>query len=505
MTQTAELLTQLRLDSSQFNQGIKTAEAQVMGFSKKSSNAMSLLKVGFAGLAGGFAITGLVSSLSAAFDKAADLSDKLAKLNIEPEGYQTLAYAANQAGIENEMLDQSLAKMTTSIGKAQGGSKELGAAFKALGIPLDDLARMDPAQQFELIGQKLGQIPDRTVQAALGVQIFGKSATQNLGFFNSDMKGAIANAKNLGVALSKDKLDGLDQLKEKFEDSFAALKTSGLSIIAEFAKPITTLLDGIGLALSKLKDGAAEVVRGIKAGVDEIGNSKFFKSQSSGVAKFLEGHLKSMQKLGVLPPDALAGKQQQQNIGPVLESVIPSINGLKSQMDYLASSAKGAAKQLGAIDQLRVDRAKKESDRILETAFNKSAKPLAKSEEFESILSELIADPGSVRDRKSSFTKDGVTKFSRMIPDPRLGRLEEIVKDQGQDKSVDVSPLTTALAELKNFLQGKTNTPPVQVALKIKVEPTTGLKTIIMGDPEFQQKLREQVKITFSEAARGEI
>lgn len=136
-------------NASQFKQELEGAKKGLSAFGN------SQLK-GMVGQLFGAAAIAQVSRFSMSVIQTGDaIGDAAQAAGVGVEAYQALAEAAREGGSSSEQMTTSLAYLRNQIGEALNTSGPARDAFKTLGISMDDIANMDPAQVFELLSQKL--------------------------------------------------------------------------------------------------------------------------------------------------------------------------------------------------------------------------------------------------------------------------------------------------------------------------------------------------------------
>lgn len=274
-----ELLTKITADTSDFNSKIRGAEQQASGFGQKASKGIGLLSTAIRGLGligGTFAIKKMVEDVGA-------LNDETAKLGISIEAFQYLAKATDDAGLSADGLQNALARMQKTLGDAIGGNATAIKAFTDLNLSVTDLAKLSPDQQYLAIGEAIGKLGDRSLEAAAAQNIFGRAGKDSLGFFNTNMKEAVKNATDLGFAVGTIQAEQLDKLAEKADEFSKVLVGAGKNLLAELA-PVGIYLIGIAEKFAgTLKSAVAKISDGISQGATA------FDNQSKGVGRFFQG------------------------------------------------------------------------------------------------------------------------------------------------------------------------------------------------------------------------
>jgi len=200
--------------------------------------------------AGAAALTPLLGAVRA-FSESGDTLEKMSRrTGVSVEALSELGFAAEQSGADLETLETGLRKMQKSIAAAATGSDGAVEALARLRLTAADLAGLAPEQQFKLIADRLSQVADPTLRAALALELFGKSGTRLLPLLEDGARGIERlqeEARALGLTLST------DAAKK------AALLHDTLNILWRVVKKLTT---EIGAALADaVSDLAGRITR----------------------------------------------------------------------------------------------------------------------------------------------------------------------------------------------------------------------------------------------------
>jgi hypothetical protein len=160
------------------------------------------------------------------------------------EALSQLKHAAEDSGVGFDQLQTGLKKMAKGIYDAARGSPQATQALRTLGLSVRDLQTLSPDKQFELIAEKLSQIPNPTEKAALAMKLFGKAGADLLPLLNQGAAG-IANLMH-----HADELD----LTMSSQDAAAAL---------EFDQRLTDLWDVVKMGVFQIGGALAPVLRSV--------------------------------------------------------------------------------------------------------------------------------------------------------------------------------------------------------------------------------------------------
>lgn len=230
------------------------------GVSKISTGVNALVALQgaqmFAGLVSqATSAAGSLLSMADATAEVIDQQSKLArKIGVSLADFQSIALAADLAGVSQDKAANAIQKMGISISAADGGNRKALAAFQALGISLADIKKLSPADQFRLIAEKLSALPTPAEQAAKAVGIFGKGGKDMLDLFANGakaVKDAAEYAELFGTALSNEAGNNVEAMKDNFTLIGEAIKGFKTQLVAAFAPAVN---DQIVAIIDKIRE-----------------------------------------------------------------------------------------------------------------------------------------------------------------------------------------------------------------------------------------------------------
>jgi hypothetical protein len=170
--------------------------------------ASSVAKVGTAGLVVGVTAAALaLVHLTHSSLETIDAQSKLAyRLKGTTEDIQTLAYAADLAGVSQEQLAKSAFKMGQGLAEAaRTGSGPAYEALRRLGLSASDLLKLDVSERLAVISDRMQELGYTTAQQADVLKAFGVRGQELISLFEGGGE-SIRQARNdvraFGVAVS---------------------------------------------------------------------------------------------------------------------------------------------------------------------------------------------------------------------------------------------------------------------------------------------------------------
>lgn len=219
---------ELYTKDSRMVKGLKAAEKKLNAF----GSGITSIGTKLAGLG-----AGIVTPLLATTSVFASMGDSLAKMSgrtgLSVESLSELGYAADQSGADLETLEAALRRMQKQVVEASSGSVSASESFQRLGISVASLSSLSPEAQFKLIADRLSQIQNPTLKAALAMEVFGKSGTRLLPLIANGTAGIEAlqeQARQLGLTISTEDAKAAELFGDTLDDLWKVLKSTAFTI-----------------------------------------------------------------------------------------------------------------------------------------------------------------------------------------------------------------------------------------------------------------------------------
>jgi len=218
------LWARLGLDASGFATGLAKAQTTAAKAGAQMGGAMKSQFLAFFGTA---AIGAMVKDV---IDYGGKLSDLAKRSFMSREALQEFDYIANQTGTTVEGFVSAEQKLAKAQQEALGGSKEFVATFKNFGISVKDLKRLNPHQLFMLLSSSIGKSNLSSRELTDVLQLMGKSAGDLVPAMKQGFDGMIERAHKLGLILSDEVLDQLDEVGDRLSEAKARFRGPAASI-----------------------------------------------------------------------------------------------------------------------------------------------------------------------------------------------------------------------------------------------------------------------------------
>lgn len=270
---------ELSLRDTRFVKGLQAAAARLKAFGGSLRNigaGMRTVGLRLTALGAGLA-TPLIAS-ARAFAKTGDNLDEMSRrTGVAIETLSELAFAADLSGASIEDLEIGIRHMQRTILNALSGSEEAKQAIESLGFTVDEVARLSPGEQFDLLGKRIAAVSDPTLRAAAAMKLFGRSGTSLIPMLQ-DMEALRAEARRLGLTWSTEDARAASILNDSLDRLWASIRRTVVAVGGALAPLLTGLSERLvslaasarawlaenrGLIVSILKIGLAAIGAGI--------------------------------------------------------------------------------------------------------------------------------------------------------------------------------------------------------------------------------------------------
>lgn len=288
----------------------------------------------------GFTLNKVVENIHQAVELGDQMEHAAEKSGIAVEQFSALSYAAKQLGdIDLPTLSKGIKEMQIDI--ASGG-----ANIKKLGIDFETFKRLSPEQQFEMIAEAISKIEDPAIRTARSVDIFKKAGNDLIPVFAEGADGIhryVEEAKRLGIVLSKDQAEALQQADE----SVKRLDASWQALWKTMAVGTVRISQALGLMDKGPKERFADLVQyqqNLKLMIDGINNQqgqqswwkRAFGGYDPTMLPELQRQLKSVEdEMAKLQDQAKNGSKDQGAPDGIDESAIDDIVKAEAKQNAL--------------------------------------------------------------------------------------------------------------------------------------------------------------------------
>lgn len=268
-----DLMAVIRLDKSEYEQGLSDAENEAAGFKSKLGSAFGTAgKVGAAAF--GAIATGTAAATTAMVAGAkktaayGDNIDKMSqKMGISAEAYQEWDAIMQHSGTSIEALKPSMKTLAT---QAEKGSE----AFQKLGISEAEVQSLSQEDLFSRVISGLQGMEEGTERTALTAELLGRGATELGALLNTsaeDTEAMRQRVHELGGVMSDEAVKAAAQFQDSLQDMSTAFAGLKRGLTTDLMPSITGVMDGLTEIFSgNSEEGIGMVTTGIQQMVDDI-------------------------------------------------------------------------------------------------------------------------------------------------------------------------------------------------------------------------------------------
>jgi hypothetical protein len=234
--------------------GTRKLEIIITATSKQATRVFKALKKGMrgvvsagakvgAGIAAGFAVA--TAAVIALTNKVLQLGDDLGKtadrLGVTTEELSSLRHAGQLAGLAINDIDRALQFMQRNLAEAVDGTSTQADAFDKLGISLENIQKLSPADQMQEIVGALEDIEDQSTRVQVAMDIFGRSGAQVLNMTAGGLAEARKEAEMFGIAMSRADAKQMEKINDSITRVKAAIQGAAISLVKQFSPALETV------------------------------------------------------------------------------------------------------------------------------------------------------------------------------------------------------------------------------------------------------------------------
>lgn len=180
-------------------------------------------------------LTSLLGGVGDEFDKMS------ARTGLSSEALSEFAHAAEMSGASISDVEGAMRSLASQIVAAQSGSGRAEKAFQILGVSVEQIAALNPEQQFDAIARAISAISDPTERAGAAMRIFGAAGANLIPLFSQGPDGLAKlrqEARDLGVSVDSTTA----KMGANFQDATTRLKSAFQGLGLTIARAVTPAL-----------------------------------------------------------------------------------------------------------------------------------------------------------------------------------------------------------------------------------------------------------------------
>lgn len=235
----ADLTARFRLDIS----GIDAALTRVAAATLAVQGAFASVNAALAPFAGAF------SAIKESLDLGGRLSDVSAQTDIAVGDLVVLRQAFANAGLSAEQVGPMINRLQKALAGADEEGNSTSEAFVKLGLSMQEIAGLSPAEQFARVSSALSTVADPAQRAAIAMQLFGRKGGEMMVLFRDGTAMQTAAQQVGGLAAV------MDENAVRFDmisDALGSANLKGQQLAAGFTAAVAPALEEVGAALNEL-------------------------------------------------------------------------------------------------------------------------------------------------------------------------------------------------------------------------------------------------------------
>lgn len=229
----AQLTIDLVAKVASFEQDLKRVADSAEKQSSRMQAALGLVKTGLAGLAAGFSVGAIVSFVRTTNDAIDALNDVSDATGSTIENISALENTARRTGGSIDDVGAILVRFNQALGAASPDSP-IAAALEAIGLSVDELRRLDPAEALRQTADALSGYADDGNKARLVQELFGRSVQQVAPFLKD-----LAEQGRLNATVTAEQAEQAD----KFNKELFKLQTRAQDLARTLASKLVPVLN----------------------------------------------------------------------------------------------------------------------------------------------------------------------------------------------------------------------------------------------------------------------
>lgn len=288
MANLGSLVVSLEANMAKFQSDMGRAAQTTEDAMKKMSTGAEFVKGALAGIAAGISVGAFIEIIKGSIDAADNLRDMAQKTGIAVETLNGLAFAAGQAGGSLDGMVAAAGKLNKSLSEAASGDKDVGEAFKKLGISIRDASGQLKGADVVMaeVADKFEKYADGPEKTAIALRVFGKAGADMIPLLNDGGKAMRENTKYAKKysGVTQELADASDNFNDTMGKLAVQQKGFG-NAIAAAVLPVMQAIAEEYLAMTEHSDKyalASEVVRTVFETFTIVGSEVAFTFKAVG-------------------------------------------------------------------------------------------------------------------------------------------------------------------------------------------------------------------------------
>jgi type II secretory pathway component PulJ len=415
-----EIMVRLGLNSSAFQEGMKSATRATEGFQAKLMGPLNAVKGFGAALGGAFAL----NTLQGITDHAEKLRNLAEGLNVSTTELQKFQNAMEFSGVSSETATKALTKFTSKINSAAGGSGEVAEAFAKIGVSIQDSGGKARGTM-EILGDvadAFSEMEDKTERSRIAVELFGKQGLKMVAALSQGRE-EMERTGSIKHIISEEALESLDQMGDDLKTLFDTMKGQGAEAVGVLAPLFSTLFRGFNNLIKNTNEDLVDFFTLLRVGGTAFAEAEkteapIIKRKDGGAGLAEKIRIETERQLSLTKErKALEAALLEYNLaqaGAYEKVGIATEIVLKLEKEIADLEAKGGMADLKKADEKRAERLKKlaELEKFRYDLSEKTFETLEridqlKTAEKETVLEKTLGRVAVLRERISHATEFG--------------------------------------------------------------------------------------------------
>lgn len=235
----ATLTIEMAANVARLRQDMDNAAGIVQATTAKMQKAAELAGKALGLIGVGLSVSAFTGFIRNAIDAADALDEMSGRVGVGAKELSGLQLAYKQAGMGNEAMASSLAKLSREMSEGNAGLRALGVNTRNA-----DGSLRGTTAVLKDVADKFTTLEDGAAKTALAVEIFGKSGTEMVPLLNSGSEGIaqmIAMAEKLGLVIEDSPAAQAGQFNDTLELLGLGVQGVGSRIAAQLLPTLTNL------------------------------------------------------------------------------------------------------------------------------------------------------------------------------------------------------------------------------------------------------------------------
>ena len=296
----ANLVVEVGLNGSAFERGVSKVIAKAREMN--AAFGKSVTSIASNQISQAFAVAAVVNKMQAGVSEAiafgSSISDLSTKLNVSTDSLQLWNFAATQNGATLGDVSAMFTKLAINRQGAVNGNLEMVAAFKKLGVTVDDIKTKKPEDIARQIGKAFENGADPTALVGSLRMVGGRGADALIAAFEAGIGTSFDEGLRLKIVIDPDELAKMDALGDRLDVIQMQMRPVFFGIAIVLAKVAESIYDSVRLLVATVMDlpsnlmdptGAGNIKNPeVKAQVQERIRKNFLSTETKSAPEVIE-------------------------------------------------------------------------------------------------------------------------------------------------------------------------------------------------------------------------